>query len=57
MEALVATRNREQRVVLCGESGTVDGLYKSGRIHVLWSRGGSGWYTISELRQKGSRGP
>ena len=57
VQALIATRNREQRVVLCGESGIVDGLYRSGRIHVLWSGGGSGWYTISELRQKGVRGP
>ena len=57
VQALIATRNREQRVVLCGESGKVDALYKSGRIHVLWSGGGSGWYTISELRQKGVHGP
>jgi len=57
VEARVATRNREQRVVLCGSTGIVDALYRSGRIHVLWSGGGSGWYTIAELRQKGVRGP
>lgn len=55
--ARMATRNREQRVVLCGESGKVAALYRSGRINVLWSGGGSGWYTIAELRQKGVRGP
>ena len=57
VQAKLATRTRDLRVVLRGEAGTVDALYRSGRIHVLWSNGGSGWYTIADLSTKERGGP
>jgi hypothetical protein len=57
VQARVATRTRDLRVVMRGEAGTVDEIYRSGRIHVLWGNGGSGWYTIAELVSRVRAGP
>jgi|SRR5271157_5985473 len=54
VEARVATRNNKLRVVLRGEMGFVDAVYRSGRIHVNWSHGGSGWYTVTEIKNRSS---
>jgi hypothetical protein len=57
VQARIATRTRDLRVVLRGEAGTVDTIYRSGRINVRWSNGGSGWYTIAELVSRVRAGP